>query len=97
MKHLEELISVYYGEVSLGKTGGTASEDPFWDLGLAEGHRGWIPSSCYLAQTAAATLSCRRCGEVSFRRTRPDLSRSTCWNSSAAAHPHQVACNQNFG
>lgn len=30
---------------------------PFQGLGPEEGHRGWILSSCYLAQTAAATRS----------------------------------------
>lgn len=31
---------------------------------------------------------CRRCGEAFSRRTRPDLSHSTCQDSFAAAHSH---------
>lgn len=91
MKHLEELIYVCYGGENPGSTGEIESEDPFSGLGSEEGHRGWILSSCCLAQTAAATLSCHKCGEASSHRTRLDLSHSTSQGSFAAAYPHRVA------
>lgn len=88
MKHLAVSLYVCCEEENYGKTGEVVSEDPFCDLGLEAGHRGWILSSHCLA--AAATRFCHRCGEVSFHRTCPDLSHSTCQDSFAAAHPLQV-------
>lgn len=56
-EHLEVWLCVRYGGEKRGsKCEIESEENPFWGLGPEEGHRGWILSSCYLAQTGAATL-----------------------------------------